>query len=130
MRQIPRDDLVGVFDDVAHLRQSERSRLRHTLSGIAPRARSRAGCRFVVTGGPGTPARVRNKLCRPVPIVIHKLDNGYAADVTPPHGQGRAWSSPHPMSRDELVAALRRIGCYQTDIGDAFFEADPRWLDR
>lgn len=34
------------------------------------------------------------------------------------------------MSRDELVAALQEIGCHQTDIGDAFFEADPDWLNR
>jgi hypothetical protein len=66
-----------------------------------------------------------------VPIVIHKVDDdGYAAGMTPTNGGGEAWSSPHPMSRDDLVAALRQIGCHQTDIGDAFFAADSRWLDR
>jgi hypothetical protein len=34
------------------------------------------------------------------------------------------------MTRDDLVDALRGIGCHQTDIGDAFYEADPDWLDR
>jgi hypothetical protein len=24
---------------------------------------------------------------------------------------------------------LREHGCHQTDIGDAFYEADPDWLD-
>jgi hypothetical protein len=57
-------------------------------------------------------------------------DGAYGAKVTPPHGGGKPWSSPHSMSRVDLVAALRRIGCHQMDIGDAFFEADPDWLDR
>ena len=65
-----------------------------------------------------------------MPIVIRKVDDRYAADVTPPHGRGELWSSPDPMSRDDLLAALRQIGCHQTDIGDAFIEADPRGLDR
>ena len=38
--------------------------------------------------------------------------------------------SAQPMSRDDLVAALLRIGCHQTDIGDAFDEADPAWFER
>jgi hypothetical protein len=33
------------------------------------------------------------------------------------------------MAMDDLVAALRRIACHTTDIGDAFFEADPHWLN-
>jgi hypothetical protein len=33
------------------------------------------------------------------------------------------------MSRAELVAALLGLGCHQTDIGDAFYVADPDWLD-
>jgi hypothetical protein len=65
-----------------------------------------------------------------VPIVIRRTGESYVAEVTPPHGEGKPWSSPHPMTRDDLVAALRQIGCHQTDIGDAFFEADPGWLHR
>ena len=34
------------------------------------------------------------------------------------------------MRTDDLVAALRERGCHQTDIGDAFDEADPEWLLR
>jgi hypothetical protein len=62
-------------------------------------------------------------------IVIEKQDGGYSARVTPPHGGGITWTTPQPMSRDELIAALRERGCHQTDIGDAFYEADPQWLD-
>jgi hypothetical protein len=64
------------------------------------------------------------------PIIIRRAaESAYVAEVTPPHGEGEQWSSPHPMSRDDVVAAPRQIGCQQTDIGDAFFEADPGWLD-
>lgn len=62
-------------------------------------------------------------------IVIEKVGERYVAEVTPPHGRGSAWSSPEPMSRDDLIAALKACGCHQTDIGDAFYEADPDWLD-
>ena len=31
---------------------------------------------------------------------------------------------------DALVDALRQRGCHQTDIGDAFYFADPEWLTR
>ncbi len=65
-----------------------------------------------------------------MPIIIRKTDEAYLAEVTPPHGAGKPWSSPQPMSRDELVAALVRIGCHQNNIGDAFSDADPGWLDR
>jgi hypothetical protein len=34
------------------------------------------------------------------------------------------------MQRDELIDKLRALGCHQTDIGDAFSEADPDWLGR
>lgn len=65
-----------------------------------------------------------------MPVVIRRTGESYVAEVTPPHGEGEPWSSPHLMSRDDLVEALRRIGWHQTDIGDAFFEADPEWLSR
>jgi hypothetical protein len=64
-----------------------------------------------------------------VPITIRRVGELYAAEVTPPHADGKPWSSPRPMSRDELVAELRSIGCHETDIGDAFFDADPGWFD-
>ena len=37
--------------------------------------------------------------------------------------------SPRPMWADELVAELLELGCHQSDIGDAFVEANPDWLD-
>jgi len=43
-----------------------------------------------------------------------------------------AWSrrtggDPATNAADTVVAALRDRGCHQTDIGDAFYEADPEW---
>ncbi len=60
-------------------------------------------------------------------IRIERQGNLYAAEVTPPHGNGSHWSSPQPMAVDDLIEALTRAGCHQTDIGDAFYEADPEW---
>ena len=61
-------------------------------------------------------------------IVIKKTTSGYEAIATPPHVNGSAWQSPQPMPIRELVAALRQRGCRQTDVGDAFYEANPDWL--
>jgi hypothetical protein len=63
-----------------------------------------------------------------MPITIQKISKGYTATVTPPHGKSRYWKTDHPMSVDELIEGLRKLGCHQTDIGDAFYEADPNWL--
>lgn len=63
-------------------------------------------------------------------IVVCRIAAMYEAELTPPHGGGIPWRSEGPMSRDELVAELQRQGCHQTDIGDAFYEADPEWLLR
>ena len=63
-------------------------------------------------------------------IVIRRVDGLYEAEVTPPHGRGIPWKSPAPLGRDAMVEALRERGCHQTDIGDAFYEADPEWLLR
>jgi hypothetical protein len=65
-----------------------------------------------------------------MPIVINKLGDHYEAEVTPPHGRGRVWQSSHPENVDVLIAKLLNIGCHQTDIGDAFYAADPEWLSR
>jgi hypothetical protein len=61
-----------------------------------------------------------------MPIEIEKAGDGYLARVTPPHGS--PWETVRPLGRDELIAALREQGCHQTDIGDAFYSADPDWL--
>jgi hypothetical protein len=57
------------------------------------------------------------------------LETGYMASVTPPHA-GVAWQTQQPVSAAELVDKLRDLGCTQADIGDAFFKADPSWLER
>ncbi len=63
-------------------------------------------------------------------ITVRRVDGLYEAEVTPPHGRGNPWKTAAPMGRDELVDALLKRGCHQTDIGDAFYEADPEWLLR
>lgn len=63
-----------------------------------------------------------------MPITIKKIDGGYVAEVTHPHG-GAAWTTPAPLTADALVSELQARGCHQTDIGDAFYEADPDWLN-
>jgi hypothetical protein len=63
-------------------------------------------------------------------IVIFPAGDLYEATVTPPHGRGVRWASPQPMTANSLVAALRELGCHQTDIGDAFHDADPGSLGK
>lgn len=63
-------------------------------------------------------------------IVILPAGDLYEASVTPPHGRGVRWVSPRPMPADSLVTALLKLGCRQIDIGDAFQDADPEWLDK
>ncbi len=35
------------------------------------------------------------------------------------------WSTPEPMSIDQIISELLNRGAHQTDIGDAFKAADP-----
>ncbi|HEX6663063.1 MAG TPA: hypothetical protein VF025_05270 [Gaiellaceae bacterium] len=63
-------------------------------------------------------------------IVISKVGDAYTADVTPPHGGGNHWRTESPLPADVLIAELLSRGCHQTDIGDAFYAADPDWLGR
>ena len=63
-------------------------------------------------------------------IVITRIGELYEATVSPPHSSEGSWSSPRPMAADLLIEALRERGCHQTDIGDAFYAADPEWLAR
>ena len=63
-------------------------------------------------------------------ITIEIVGDGYTAKVTPPHGGGSPWETPAPRGVDTLVAELLARGCHQTDIGDAFYKADPEWLSR
>jgi hypothetical protein len=60
-------------------------------------------------------------------IVIEKVDGGYRAQATPPHVR-HAWGTEQPLSVSEITAKLSELGAHQTDIGDAFFQADPSWI--
>lgn len=62
-----------------------------------------------------------------MPIEIERTEAGYTARVTPPHARTE-WASPHPMSATELDKVLHGLGCHPTDVGDAFYAADPNWL--
>jgi hypothetical protein len=59
-------------------------------------------------------------------IKIEKVQDGYLAHVTSPHIQ-EEWKSP-TLSCSELVKELRFRGVHTTSISDAFYEADPNWL--
>jgi hypothetical protein len=41
-----------------------------------------------------------------------------------------AFSSIAPMTKGEVIDSLLGCGWHQQDIGDAFYEADPDWVDR
>jgi hypothetical protein len=60
-------------------------------------------------------------------IEITKMDALYAASATPPHVK-EPWATEAPMPMRKLVDELRQRGAHQTDIGDAFYEADPNWI--
>ena len=40
------------------------------------------------------------------------------------------WSTPEPMSVDQIISELPNRGAHQTDIGDAFYAADPDWMSK
>jgi hypothetical protein len=62
-------------------------------------------------------------------IVIRRVGEQYEAIVRPPHADV-AWNSEEPLAADDLIEVLLGLGCHQTDIGDAFYDADPEWLLR
>lgn len=63
-------------------------------------------------------------------IKITRVEDKYLAAVTPPHGGGVPWSTTEPLGASELIEELTSRGCHQTDIGDAFYEADDAWVLR
>jgi hypothetical protein len=60
-------------------------------------------------------------------IAIEKVDGGYRAKATPPHVH-HAWETEQPLSVNQITAKLSVLGAHQTDIGDAFYRADPNWI--
>jgi hypothetical protein len=68
---------------------------------------------------------------RAPPLTFSRGDtNLYAYATSDPSGLILDTLVDIEMARraDELIAALRDQGCHQTDIGDAFYAADPEWL--
>jgi hypothetical protein len=53
---------------------------------------------------------------------------GYFAVVTPLPSLDVSWANDAPLKADELIRELQLLGFHQQDIGDAFLEADPDWL--
>lgn len=41
-----------------------------------------------------------------------------------------SFSSNAPMTKRQVIDSLLERGWHQQDIGDAFYEADPDWVDR
>lgn len=64
-----------------------------------------------------------------MPIKIECVGTLYVATATPPHSDVE-YVSESPAAADAVIDALRARGCHQTDIGDAFYDADPDWLNR
>jgi len=62
-------------------------------------------------------------------LVIRKVGSNYSATVTPPHCKVGLWSTDSPLDVETLIEKLKALGCHQTDIGDAFYEADPNWVE-
>jgi hypothetical protein len=63
-----------------------------------------------------------------MPIRITKVSKGlYIASATPPDVD-EEWSTMIPLDRHALIENLLSRGAHQTDVGDAFYEADPEWL--
>ncbi|MFY9852786.1 MAG: hypothetical protein WAK26_02785 [Terracidiphilus sp.] len=56
----------------------------------------------------------------------------YSAELTLPDmpAVNDEWSTPKPMGADQLIEELLKRGAHQTDIGDAFYSADPHWLGK
>lgn len=65
-----------------------------------------------------------------MPITVYKRDDKYDVIVSPPHAGGRHWRSSEPLTANQVVQKLEELGCHQTDIGDAMFDADPLWMNR
>lgn len=64
-----------------------------------------------------------------MPINLRRVGNRYTGKATPPESDER-WESRTPLTAKQLIAELQRVGCHQTDIGDALYEIDPFWQNR
>jgi hypothetical protein len=59
-------------------------------------------------------------------------DDLYTAKVTLPGVPAvkNAWSTTEPLTGNQLCNALLKLGCHQTDIGDALYEQDRNWVEK
>jgi hypothetical protein len=61
-------------------------------------------------------------------ITINKVARGYQVHATPPSVSSE-WKTEAPLSIQEIIARLLALHAHhQTDIGDAFYRADPNWI--
>jgi hypothetical protein len=60
-------------------------------------------------------------------ISIEKVAGGYLVSATPPHTK-TTYKSRAALSARDAIDELTQLGAHQTDIGDAFYAADPNWL--
>ncbi|MGH9589313.1 MAG: hypothetical protein ACRD25_02915 [Terracidiphilus sp.] len=66
-------------------------------------------------------------------IKITKVGEGlYSAELTVPDMPSveAEWRTREPMGAHPIIEELLRRGEHQTDIGDAFYEADPDWQSK
>jgi hypothetical protein len=66
-------------------------------------------------------------------IKITRVAKGlYSAELTLPDMPAvkTEWSTPEPMGAHQLIEELLKRGAHQTDIGDAFYAANPDWLTK
>lgn len=61
---------------------------------------------------------------------ILRVRGGYVASKTDRDLDQVVWEHLHPVSADELIALLAPLGLHQQDVGDAFCETDPGWVER
>jgi hypothetical protein len=59
-------------------------------------------------------------------IEVELVGDRYAVVVSPPHASD--WRSPELLTATQVLEALSALGCHSTDITDALYAADPRWM--
>ena len=63
-------------------------------------------------------------------IVITAVEGDLYLATATEHDEEESWSTPTPVSAQVLIKELLSRGFHQTDIGDAFYAADPNWLSK
>ena len=62
-------------------------------------------------------------------IQIKRIDEGYMVEASGSDTVG-SWAMDTPLGVRAIVEKLLSLGWHQTDIGDAFYAADPGWIGR